>query len=111
PKNDSLAPPYVVAYDFDYAGIVNAPYAAPDEQFGTQSVKERVYRGTPRAMGELQQALDVFKEKKERIMFYVNNFSLISNSIKKEITGYLQEFYEVIEMKNSMHSIFKGVKE
>ena len=32
PKNDTLARPYPIPYDFDYAGLVNAPYAVPDEQ-------------------------------------------------------------------------------
>ena len=71
PKNDTLARPYPIPYDFDYAGIVNAPYAVPDEALETQSVTERVYRGFPRNMNELQVNIDKFKEKKEQIMFYM----------------------------------------
>lgn len=32
-------------YDFDSAGLVDAPYAFPNAQIGTRSVKIRVYRG------------------------------------------------------------------
>ena len=31
--------------DFDSSGFVNAPYAAPDEQLGLSSVRDRQYRG------------------------------------------------------------------
>lgn len=34
-----------VPYDFDNAGLVDAPYAAPNPQLRTTSVKVRVYRG------------------------------------------------------------------
>ena len=32
-------------YDFDYSGLVDAPYAVPPRQFRTRSVRKRVYRG------------------------------------------------------------------
>lgn len=111
PKADTTDPPFVVAYDFDYTGIVNAAYAIPDEQFGAKTVTERVYRGAPRAIGELESALDIFKQKKERIMFYVNNFPFLSNNAKKEITLYLEGFYDTIESKGSLRTVFKGTKE
>lgn len=34
-----------IAYDFDYSGLVNAPYAVPPEQFSIGSVRTRVYQG------------------------------------------------------------------
>lgn len=39
---NGLAP---MPYDFDYAGLVDAPYAAPPEQLKLNSVRERRYRG------------------------------------------------------------------
>ncbi len=44
PKADSLTRPFVVPYDFDFTGVVDAAYAIPDGQFGNTTVKERVYR-------------------------------------------------------------------
>lgn len=34
-----------VPYDFDFSGMVNAPYATPPDQLGLGSVRERRYRG------------------------------------------------------------------
>ncbi len=102
-KNDTLAMPYPVPYDFDYAGLVNAGYAVPDEQLEIKSVTDRVYRGFGRNMNELQINLNIFKEKKEQIMFYLKNFNLLSANQKKEMIGYLEEFYRII------NSIFTSI--
>lgn len=110
PKSDTLAMPYVVPYDFDYTGVVNASYAIPDEQFGNKTVTERVYRGRPRSTDELIEALAVFKEKKERIMVYINDFSLLSVKTKKSVISYLEQFYDIINNKNAVRSVFNGTK-
>src|ERR671929_165825 len=34
-----------IAYDFDFAGAVNASYAIPDERLGLASVRSRLFRG------------------------------------------------------------------
>lgn len=106
PQNDTLARPYAVPYDFDYAGIVDAPYAIPNDDLGITSVKERLYRGYERTMEELQEALDIFKEKKDRIMFTIDNFALLSKRTRQEMTGYLEGFYETIDDKHSLRRIF-----
>ena len=42
---DSLSVPSTVPYDFDHAGLVDAPYAKPAEELEMTSVTERRYRG------------------------------------------------------------------
>lgn len=106
PKTDTLAKPYVIAYDFDYAGLVNASYAVPNEGLDITSVTQRLYRGFPRTMDELQVNLDVFKSKKEVIMFYINNFEYVSARVKKDMTRYLEEFYDTIDDKKLVKTYF-----
>lgn len=110
PKTDTLGPCYLVPYDFDYTGLVDAHYALPQEQFGTTSIKERVYRGPPRTADEVQQQIDLFKERKERIMYFINNFPLLGRGIKKDMVSYLEEFYKIIGSKSSARSIFNVQK-
>lgn len=110
PKTDTLAPCYLIPYDFDYTGFVNADYAVPQEEFGNTTMKERVYRVPDRTLDELLQTADIFKEKKERIMYYVNNFSLLNAATKKELINYLEQFYKDIDNKNSLRSIVKARK-
>jgi hypothetical protein len=106
PKTDTFAKPYVIAYDFDYAGIVNASYAVPSEGLEITSVTQRLYRGFPRTMEELEVNLEIFRSKKDAIMFYINNFPLVSSRVKKDITRYLEEFYDTINDKKLVRTYF-----
>lgn len=105
-KNNDFALPFAVPYDFDHSGFVNADYAKPNELLGTESVKERVYRGFPRQMAELQTCFDVFRNKKNSILALINNFSLLQSRTKKELVNYLEEFYNTINDKEQVEYIF-----
>lgn len=105
-KNDTLSKPYTIPYDFDYCGLVNANYAVPDEQLGIEFVRERLYRGFPRGLDELEEAINIFKEKKESIMYYIDHFDLCSQKCRKNIMEYLNEFYNTIDNKKKVESIF-----
>jgi hypothetical protein len=52
-----------VPYDFDQAGLVDAPYAAPAPQFKLRSVEQRLYRGRCYNNENLDQTLDAYKHK------------------------------------------------
>ena len=105
-KNNEGALPYPVPYDFDHSGFVNADYAMPNELLGTESVKERVYRGFPREMAELQICFNVFRNKKNNILALINNFTLLPSRTKKELVDYLQEFYDTINNNREVDYIF-----
>ncbi len=105
-KNNPAALPYAVPYDFDHSGFVNASYATPNELLGTESVTERVYRGFPRTMEELQKTLDIFRAKKESITALINNCTYLQTKVKKEAVDYLNEFYKTINDKRQVQSVF-----
>ncbi len=106
PKNDTLAQPFAIPYDFDYCGLVDASYAVPDERFEIPSVRDRLYRGFPRTFNELQAVVDVFNEKKESILYYINHFDLCSTRCRKAMIAYLEQFYETISSRKKIQSIF-----
>ncbi len=106
PKNDTLAKPYAIPYDYDYSGLVNASYAVPAEALGIESVSQRLYRGFPRGYDELQAAIAVFKEKKESIKYYVDHFEPCSVKCRKTMLAYLDEFYKTLENKKMIETIF-----
>ncbi len=105
-KKDSIARPYVVPYDFDYAGLVNTDYAVPDPLLGTESVLQRVYRGFPRTMSELQAVFDIFNKQKENVYSLIKNFEPLSAQNKKEMIYYLDDFYQTINNQQQAESIF-----
>jgi hypothetical protein len=105
-KSNPAALPYVVPYDFDHSGFVNASYALPNELLGTETVTERVYRGFPRTMEELQQTFNIFRNRKEKIIALINNSAYLQSRNKKEIVDYLNEFYKTINDKRQVQHIF-----
>ncbi len=98
-KKDSLARPIAVPYDFDFAGLVDAPYATPAPQLGIESVRERSYRGFPRNMAELQVVIDILNEKKDSIYRLINGFEPIKASNRQVMIKYLNQFYGIINNK------------
>jgi len=106
PKKPENALPFTVPYDFDYCGLVDASYAVPNEVIGTEKVTERVYRGFPRSIEELQVALDQFREKKAAIYALINGFTTISERHRKTMISYLDEFYKTINDKSDVQRIF-----
>jgi hypothetical protein len=106
PVTDSFSLPYTIPYDFDFCGIVNASYAVPHEELGIGSVQERLYRGFPRQMDEIQTTLGIFREKKEAIYNLVMNFEVLSIRYRNEMISYLDEFYKTIGNNNLVQRIF-----
>lgn len=104
--SDSLSLPFAVPYDLNHCGFVNASYAAPPEELGLSSVRERAYRGFPRSMEELEETIAIFKSQKEKIWALVNNCQWLSNRYKKEITNYLDDFYRTLDSKSSVKNVF-----
>jgi len=103
---DSGARPYVIPYDFDYSGLVNTNYAVPDESLGIQNVRERLYRGFPRSIQEINEALEVFKNKKEAIYALINGYPRLTEPSKKDMIQYLDDFYKVITDPRSVKNTF-----
>lgn len=105
-KADTLSAPFSVPYDFDYAGLVNAPYAVPTPELGIEKVTDRLYRGFPRTMPELEQAISVFNEKKAGIYSLINNCDLLYTKTKREMIDFLDQFYRDINNKRTVQDIF-----
>jgi hypothetical protein len=103
---DSLSRPSVVPYDFDYSGLVNTEYAVPDEKLEIENVRQRLYRGFPRTMDELNEVLDIFKKEKKSIYATINNFNLLTPASKRQMTSYLDEFYETINNPSDVKFTF-----
>ncbi len=106
PAKDSTARPIVVPYDFDYAGVVDAYYAVPNEGLEIENVRQRVYRGYSRTQEELNEALAIFIKQKENIYSLIKNFDLLTEKNRKNIIAYLDDFYKTINNSNQVKNIF-----
>lgn len=106
PANDSVSLPYVVPYDLNHTGLVNAAYAVPSEELGIESVRERLYRGFPRTMEELQDVISIFNAQKEKIWSLINNCEWLSTRYRKDLIVYLEGFYKSINNKSTVKHVF-----
>lgn len=106
PRSDTLASPYVVPYDFDYCGLVDAPYALPNEELNIKSVKERYYQGYKRPIEYLKTVASTYNNKHDELMQCVNNFSLLKQKDKEDVTDYLDQFFKTIKSESSIRYAF-----
>ena len=93
--------PLPIAYDFDYSGFVNAPYAVHGEGINLEKITQRLYLGMCRDAGVLEKQIPLFQEKKAAFYQIINDFAYLEDKDKKIIIAYLDEFYRVIDNPKS----------
>ena len=85
-----------VPYDFDYSGIVDAPYAVPPEKINVRSVRTRRYRGFCVHSTEARQAVALFLANREAIYSVLDDIEGLNNSRKNKSARYLDGFFRNI---------------
>jgi hypothetical protein len=87
-----------VAFDFDFAGVINTNYATPDPKLSIQRVRDRLFRGYCESYDNYEKAMAKFNEQKDAI--YALYSDEIGKMIKpKTVEGtlkYYDEFYKTI---------------
>jgi hypothetical protein len=100
-------PPFTpVPFDFDFAGIVNAPYAQPNPRFELTNVRQRLYRGQCTNNDLLPGTLQQFVERKEAIYGVVDELELLNSRSRRYVTGYLNSFFKHISDPKSVEERF-----
>ncbi len=91
-----LRPCVPVPYDFDYSGLVMAPYAVPPQQLGIRSVRERLYRGLDFAPAIYAQVRDLFNARRPAFYNVYLACQYLDPDEKNFATRYLDDFYETL---------------
>ncbi len=86
-----------VPYDFDFSGLVAAPYATPSNSVGQYSVQQRVYLGFNVEDALLEPALAHFFQKRKELLNTVRKFKLLKAIHRIELAEYLDAFYNEID--------------
>ncbi|MFY0625588.1 MAG: hypothetical protein JXR07_04805 [Reichenbachiella sp.] len=100
--------PYAIPYDFDYIGMINAPYAIPSEALPIKKVTDRFFMGACRTKAEYKKTIEIFKSKKSEIYKLINTNQLLSKSNKKRHIRYLDQFYKAISTSYTINNDLKG---
>ncbi|MCF8365509.1 MAG: hypothetical protein K9H16_07000 [Bacteroidales bacterium] len=89
--------PFVVPYDFDHSGFVNAGYAVNVRNPEIASVKTRVFSGPCFTEQACQDVVKEFIGHKAEIFKTINDFDPLNKKSGKEIKAYINRFFELIE--------------
>jgi len=86
-----------IPYDFDQAGLVNAPYALPGEQFGIRTVRQRVYRGRCQNNGYVDASLDRFNEVRNNVFALIETQDGLTRKVRNSLANFVQMFYDIAD--------------
>ena len=88
-------PVYVIPYDFDNAGLINAEYAVPSEILSIRRVTTRLYRGLCRLNAEVGVALDELGRQQDRLIAIFDS-DVIDENARERAVRFIEGSFEVI---------------
>ncbi|MEK7254321.1 MAG: hypothetical protein AAB316_06230, partial [Bacteroidota bacterium] len=100
-----------VPYDFDFSGVVLAPYSRADNRLGQKNVRDRVYIGNSKSAEELKPAISYFLTKKEKLLKMVGDYDQLSPESRKDILAYLESFFVILQSEEQVQKIMFAKKE
>jgi hypothetical protein len=89
-------------YDFDYSGLVDAPYAIPPEGFSIKNVKSRVYQGYCRFNVKALAAAAEFRARRPAIEAMFGQIPGMSAGTRTKALSYLGGFFDQIATDDSV---------
>ncbi len=92
-ENEELIP---IPYDFDYAGIINTPYAIPSPYLPIDEVKDRFFKGKCKSIEDYQATIDIFNERKSEILEVIDTNQFLNRKYKKYASSYISSFYKIM---------------
>ncbi len=92
-----LGPVIPVPFDFDWSGVVDAPYARPDARLGIRTVRQRRYWGICRPRAELEAVFPLFRERRDKIYGLYRDQEGLEQKFRDRTLEYFDEFYEIID--------------
>jgi hypothetical protein len=100
------APFTPVPFDFDFAGMVNTPYAQPNPRFKLRNVRQRLYRGHCRNNELLPGTFQQFIDKKDAIYRIIDELEWLGSRSRSDVTYYLNGFFQRISNPKTIRSRF-----
>ena len=88
---------YTIPYDFDMAGMSDAPYATPDPALKIRNVRQRLYRGRCANNQHIPASVQTFKDKKDTLYALVEGMSASTDWSKDSMYSLMNSFYKLIE--------------
>lgn len=95
-----------VPYDFDFSGLVDAPYADPNPQLKIRDVRTRLYRGRCGHNELLPGSIAYIVSKKDEIDALMDEIGGFDRGSRQSITRYLNEFFAEVSNQKMIERRF-----
>ena len=93
-KNGKIIP---VPYDFDFSGMVSAPYAVPNPNYVIFSLTERIFMGFPQDLEDLHDTVYQVYGVRQVLLNKVKSFNRLNSEKRREVANYLTSYFEDFE--------------
>lgn len=90
----------LVPYDFDFSGFVMTEYAKPNADFQQKNVQDRIWIWEFDTAPQLATVAAEFSAKQDAALDLVNNYPNLSAKSKRQITKYLNGFFQDLAAGN-----------
>jgi len=97
-----------VPYDFDFSGLVDAPYATPPEAFKLANVRVRKYRGYCRHNAEAQAFAAELAARRTAILGVLDETPQLDERARRKAAEYLGGFFDQIAAPQGVTTMLQG---
>ena len=105
--SETGGPPYLpLPFDFDFAGIVNAPYAQPNPRFPIDNVRQRFYKGLCENNELLPGTAQRFLDEHGDFITIVDRLEPLSKRSQRSVRNFLSGFLDRISSAESLERHF-----
>lgn len=105
-KSNDARPPVVVPYDFDFSGLVNAPYAVANPNYNGKTVLDRVVIEPGASKQDLEAAANDFFRAKDQILNCYQDCEWMTEDSKSHLRDYLLDFFEELGKTKRIERLF-----
>jgi len=95
-----------IPYDFDFSGLVNAPYAEPNPELPIRSVRTRLYRGRCNNSEHLSASIAQIQSHQAEIFALVDEIVGFNRTSRQSVTKYLNGFFKEISNEKTIEKRF-----
>lgn len=96
----------LVPYDFDFSGLVAAPYSSPSSDTGLKTVRDRFLMNNGLKPEALKRALNTLKAAKPGLLAICKS-KYLGYEASEDMSNYLHSFFDKIEGKDEIPQMIK----
>jgi hypothetical protein len=99
---------FVVAFDFDQAGLINARYATPSVILPIRSVRQRLYRGFCAEQPYLPETIEALNRAKPQFEALIRDDAFLNERSRSSALSYIEESYRIINTDGTLQAEIVG---